>query len=150
MTVESLPEKTTTATINRNQYQFIWWMTDILIYIIILNLFVEYVDVIIIDSFTISILTSLVLKALLTLILRLEHNVAAYFSAREGTINRILQIGLTFAILFLSKFVILEAIDIIFGEHVELGGFLPLVALIITMLVAERVMRLIYQRLGQT
>ena len=69
-------------------------------------------------------------------------------SRRHG--KRIVQVILTFAILFLSKFVILEAIDIIFGDHVELGGFIPLVGLIISMLVAERIVHLFYQRLGHT
>ena len=144
----STPDQTELITVSRKQLQFADWMTAILLYTIILNLFVEYAAAVIIDSFTISIFTAIVLKALLDIILRLEHRVSAYFGAREGTVNRVLQIVLTFAILFLSKFVILEVIDIIFGEHVELGGFITLVAMIITMLVSERVVHLIYGRLG--
>ena len=146
--METHPEDTELVSVSRKQLQFADWMTAILLYTIVLNLFVEYVDAVIIDSFTISIFAAIVLKALLDIILRLEHRVSAYFGAREGTVNRILQVVLTFAILFLSKFVILEVIDIIFREHVELGGFIPLVAMIITMLVSERVVHLIYRRLG--
>lgn len=120
-----------------------------LVYTVILNLFVEFSDAFVIDSFTISVLTAIVLKAFLDLILGLEHRVAAFFMAREGTFFRVLGILITFSILFLSKFVILEAIDIIFGDHVEISGFIPLVALIITMLVAEFLVHKIYGRLGR-
>ena len=146
--MDTLQADSETVTISRKQLVFANWMTAVLLYIVILNLFVEYVDAVVIDSFTISIFTAVVLQALLEIILRLEHRVASYFGSREGTFNRILRIVLTFAILFFSKFVILEVIDIIFGEHVELGGFVPLVAMIITMLIAERIVQLIYRRLG--
>lgn len=134
--------------ITPGQHLFADWMTAVLVYTVILNLFVEYSDAFVIDSFTISVLTAIVLKALLEAILRLEHRVAAYFSAREGTINRVLQVVLTFSILFFSKFAILEVLDIIFGDHVEIGGFIPLVALVISLLVAEQIVHRIYERLG--
>lgn len=124
-------------------------MTAVLLYTVVLNLFVEYSDAFIIDSFTISMLTAIVLKALLNVILRLEHRVTSYFHTREGTIYRLLQVVSMWSILFLSKFVILEAIDIIFGEHVEIGGFIPIIALIISMLVAEQILQRIYERFGR-
>lgn len=145
--------KTTTSdsiSTTHSQHLFLDWMTAVLVYTVILNIFVEYSDAFIIDSFTISVLTAIVLKAFLEVILRLEHRVAAFFGALEGTFYRLLGIVLAFSILFFSKFVILEAIDIIFGDHVEIGGFIPLVALIITMLVAEQIIHRIYERLGRS
>lgn len=146
---ESIPTTSNSINVTRSQHLFADWMTAVLVYTVILNLFVEYSGAFVIDSFTISVLTAIVLKAFLDIILRLEHRVAAYFRARQGTFYRLLQIVLTFSILFLSKFVILEAIDIIFGDHVEIDGFIPLVALIITMLVAEQIVHRIYERLGR-
>ena len=52
-------------------------------------------------------------------------------------------------VLFLSKFVILEVIDIVFGDHVDLGKFLDVVALIITMMVASELTRRAYVALGE-
>ena len=147
---ESLPTTNDSISISRGQQRFVSWMTAVLLYTVVLNLFVEYTDAIVIDSFTISVLTAIVLKALLDVILLLEHRVASYFGAREGTNSRLLGILSMWAILFLSKFVILGAIDIIFREHVEIGGFIPIVVLIITMLAAELILRRIYERLGQT
>lgn len=148
-TAGSSPATSNSISISRSQNLFADWMTAVLVYTVILNLFVEYSDAFVIDSFTISVLTAIVLKALLDVIVRLEHRVAAYYGAREGTLNRVLRIVLTFSILFFSKFLILEVIDIIFGDHVEIGGFIPLVVLVISLLVAEQIVHRIYQRLGR-
>ena len=145
----SVTTNSKSVTITRSQHLFLDWMTAILVYTVILNLFVEYSDAFVIDSFTISVLTAIVLKAFLDIILGLEHRVASYFKAREGAFYRLLGIFFTLSILFLSKFVILEAIDIIFGDHVEISGFIPLVALIIAMLVADQLLHKIYERLGR-
>jgi hypothetical protein len=135
--------------ITRAQWLFTSWTKDVLIYTIVLNLFVEYVDAIVIDSFTISILTAILLKALLDIILGLEHRVADYFQQRSGPISKILRIGSTWLILFLSKFVILETVDIVFGDHVELGGFITVLALVLVMMVAREIVQQIYVSLGR-
>jgi len=144
-----LNDSTDTITITKNQKRFASWVADVLVYIVVLNLFVEYIDAIIIDSFTISILTAVALKALLDLIIGFEHRVNASFQERGGTVNKILGVVATLSILFLSKFVILEVIDILFRDHVELGGFLWIVALIIAMMATRAIVQVIYERLGR-
>ena len=139
---------TSTVTINRRQEQFVSWVVDILVYTVVLGIFVEYVDSVVIDSFTIMIGTAILLKALLAAIIGFEHRVNDYFKRRGGTLNRVLGIIATLSILFWSKFLILEAVDIVFGDHVELGGFFMIVALIIAMMAARAVIEFIYKRLG--
>ena len=46
----------------RAQQRFASWTADVLVYIVVLNLFVDFVDTIVIDSFWISILTAVLLK----------------------------------------------------------------------------------------
>ena len=53
-----------------------------------------------------------------------------------------------FLILFLSKFLILEIVNLVFGDRVELGHFVELVVLIVTMIVARAIADWIYRRLG--
>ena len=83
------PEKDplATLTVSRKQMIFVSWTKDVLIYIIVLNLFVEYVEKVVIDSFTISIFTAILLKALLDVILGLEHKVAHFFEARAPNLE---------------------------------------------------------------
>lgn len=127
----------------KQQMIFFSWTKDVLIYIIVLNLFVEYNYKIVIDSFTISIFTAILLKILLEIILKLEHRVSDAFKA-----YRILRILLVWLILFGSKFLILEIVDIVFGEHVELGKFLDVIVLVIALMVAREVFQRIYVSLG--
>jgi hypothetical protein len=54
-----------------------------------------------------------------------------------------------YAILFFSKFVVLEVIDIVFGDLVTLGGFLEVVVLVLTMILARLGLTWTYRRLGE-
>ena len=74
-------EKPVAAIPTRRQMIFASWTKDVLIYIIVLNLFVEFNSKIIIDSFTISIFTAILLKILLEVILKLEHTVSERFKS---------------------------------------------------------------------
>lgn len=129
---------------SKQQLVFLSWTKDILIYTIVLNLFVEFNQKITIDSFTISIFTAIVLKILLEVILKLEHKAASKF---EG--YKVLRIIVTWVILFGSKFVILEVIDFIFGDHVNLGKFLDVILLVIAMMVAREFFQQIFISLGK-
>lgn len=137
-------------TTTRRQLIFVSWTKDVLIYIIVLNLFVEYNAAIVIDSFTISIFTAILLKVLLEVILKLEHKVADFFEARPGTLSKFLRVLFIWLILFLSKFVILEIVDIVFGDHVELGHFLDVLVLVITLMIARELVQRIYISFGRS
>ena len=136
------------TSVTRGQVVFASWVTDVLVYIVVLNLFVEYVPKVITESFTISIFTAVVLKVLIDAIAGLEHRVRGWFSERDAPIWRALGVVTVFSILFISKFVVLEIIDIIFGERVSLGGFIEVALLVVTMILARRSVTWIYRRLG--
>ncbi len=102
----------------------------------------------VIASFTISVVTALVLKLLVDAIGGLEHRVSDWFKKHEGTAWKVGRILAVWGILFGSKFVILEVIDIIFGDSVELGGFLMIIAIIIALIVTRVVVFTIFRRLG--
>ncbi len=136
------------TSVTRGQAVFASWATDVLVYIVVLNLFVEYVPKVITESFTISIFTAIVLKLLIDVIAGLEHRVRGWFSGREGPIWRASGVAAVFSILFISKFVVLEIIDIIFGDRVSLGGFIEVASLVVTMILARRGVTWVYRRLG--
>ena len=131
------------------QEVFLSWTRDVLVYTVVLNLFVEYVDTVVIDSFTISVFTAVVLKALLDLIIRFEHRITGFFAAHEGTAWRIGSFFATWAVLFGSKFVILEVIDIVFGDHVELGKLIEVIALVIALMVSRQLVTMAFVWIGE-
>ncbi len=134
--------------VTRAQALFVSWVMDVLVYIVVLGLFVEYAPSVITESFIITIFTAVVLKLLIEAITRLEHRVGDWFKRREGSRWRILRLVTMFSILFLSKFAVLEIIDIIFGDSVTLGGFIGVAVLVLTLILARLVLISTYRRLG--
>lgn len=146
-TAASAPAAPTVVT--AAQRRFVSWAVDILIGVVVLNLFIEYFPDVIAESFLLSMLTAVLLKVMLVVIGRLEHRVSAYFKRRSGTAAKVLRVLAVWAILFVSKFVILEAVALIFRGSVQLGGFLEVVALIIALMVAEGLVWAVYRRIGR-
>ena len=124
-------------TVTPAQERFTSWVTSVLIDIVVLNLFVEFARTVVIDSFYIS-------------VKGLEQRVSAYFSAKPGTGWKVVRYTAVWLILFLSKFVILEAVNFVFGDHVELGSFIEILAIVVTMLAANAALLLVYRRLGES
>lgn len=137
---------------SNKQRLFLRYFTAILIDLTVLNLFVEYSEYVVIDSFTISLLAALLLQVLLKLTIALEHRVAAYFNARSGSFARFMRYFSAWLILFGSKFVILKALAFAFGDAVYFGGpfhgLVILIVVVVTMLVAEEAILRFYRRLA--
>ena len=137
---------------NTRQKWFLRYTTAILIDLVVLNLYVEYSPHVIIDSYTISIFTAIMLQVLLQITLVVEHKVAAYFKAKEGGWATFMRWFSAWVVLFGSKFVILGAIDLVFGDQVVFGGPLHgivlIIAVLFTMLGVEELFARIYRRLA--
>jgi hypothetical protein len=135
------------------QRLFVRYFTAILIDLVVLNLFVEYSENVSIDSFTTSLLAAVVLQVLLKVTIAVEHRVGAYFKARPGGLMKFLRFFCAWLVLFGSKFVILEAITLMFGDRVRFEGafhgIITLIVVIVVMLVAEELVVRIYRRLGE-
>jgi hypothetical protein len=137
------------AVTTRPQRVFAEWTMDILTYVTVINLFAEYVDVVAIDSFTISILTAVVLKVLLTAIVTGKKRLWNWAQAKESRAYKVFGGLGVWAMLFLSKFVILEVEDFIFGDRVELGGFAIVMVLSASLMAAREAIERIYLLLGR-
>ena len=138
------------STITKAQARYASWVTDVLVYIVVLNLFIEFADAIFIESFWTSILTAVLLKLLLDALVGVEHRVGRYFHDRQGSVSRALGFISIFSILFFSKFLILEVVNVVFGDEVNLGHFIEIAVLIVTMIAARGAMQWIYERLGES
>lgn len=125
------------------------FMIDVLVYTVVLNLFVEYVEPIVINSFTVSLLAAVVLKLMVDLITRLVKIVGRYFGRREGRAAKLAGTLSSIAILFFSKFAILLVIEFIFEEDVDLGGFFYVMVLVVAMMVARWASIEVLKRLGR-
>jgi hypothetical protein len=131
------------------QIRFAKALSEILVYIVVLNFFVEYVPTVVIESFTVSVVTAILLWSILRAVVGLERRVAAYFSRKTGTFPRVLRYLSVWAILFGSKFVILEVVAFVTAGRAALGHFIEVVAISLALIGAETGLRLVYRKLGR-
>ena len=149
---KSFPKVASAEVISTKQRLFLRYFTAILIDLVVLNLFAEYWRHVNVDSFTVSLLAAVLLQVLLKLTLVIEGHVASYFNSKAGLKARIMRFASAWAILFLSKFVILGAVYFAFGDSIVFGGPLHGVAafilVVVVMLAAEEAIVRFYNRLA--
>ncbi len=149
---DEMREIASAQTPSNKQQLFLRYFTAFLIDLTVLNLFVEYWALVVIDSFTISLLAAVLLQVLLKLTLLLEHRVAVFFTTMQGAMARFLRILSAWLILFLSKFAILGVIDLAFGDEVSFAGPLHGVAafivVVVVILAAEELIIRFYRSLS--
>jgi hypothetical protein len=145
-----LPAEATLPT--DRQRLFVLFFTGTLIDLVILGLFAEYSDNVHVDSFSTMLLAAVVLQALLKLTIAIEHRVLALFKGKAGTAWTSLKFFVAWLILFGSKFVILEALTLVFGDSVRFEGLwhgiIWLIAVAVTMVVIEEVIVRVYRKLA--
>ncbi len=134
--------------ITHRQLLFASWAIYLLVDVIVLNLLIEYVSSITIDSFSISIATVVALRLMLAVTVRVEHLIATTVARRGGRRARVIGRTAMFLVLFLSKFVILEVVDLVFGSHAELGGVIEVAVISLLLLGAEWACRAAFRAFG--
>jgi hypothetical protein len=135
-----------------SQRLFVRYLMATLIDLTVINLFDEYWQHVSISSFTISILSAILLQVLLKATLALEHRVALFFNQKSGGIAKFLRFFSAWLILFGSKFVMLGAINFVFGDGVlftgPLHGVVAFIVVVVAMLGAEELIVRVYRRLA--
>jgi len=112
-------------------------VVDLLVYVVVLNLFVEYLPQVLAESFTLSLLTAALLKGVLEVVVVGKDRMKARFRAAETPVGKVVAAVGLWAVAFGSKFLVLEAVDLVFGDRVSLGGFFSVSLLIVTLLLAR-------------
>ena len=122
-----------------------------LIDLTVLNLFNEYWGNVFIENFSISLLVALLLQVLLQATIAIEHRVAIFFKEKATLKAKVLRGLSSWAILLSSKLIILEAIDISFGDSVSFNGpihgLVAFIVVVITIIIAEQIFLWIFRSL---
>jgi hypothetical protein len=120
-------------------------VVDVLVYVVVLNLFVEYLPQVLTETFTISLLTAVLLKGILEVVVAAKSRVKARFRAASTRSGKVIAAVLLWAVLFGSKFLVLEAVDLVFGPRVSLGGFFSVTLLILALLLSRAAVQRLLQ-----
>ena len=112
-------------------------VVDVFVYVVVLSLANEYVPTVITETFTVSLLTAVLLKVVLEGVVWVKDRLKGRFKAATTTGRQVVAgVGL-WLVLVVSKFVVLTLEDLFFGDAVELGGFLPVTLLILVLMGEE-------------
>ncbi len=114
---------------------------DVFVYVVVLNLFVAYLPSVLSETFVLSLLTATLLKLVLEVVVAIKGRVKARFRAASTRTERVFAALMLWALLVGSKFAVLEAVDVVFGDRVSLGGFVPVTLLILVLLAARAAVR---------
>ena len=116
-------------------------VVDVFVYVVVLNLFIEYFPQVISETFTLSLLTAVLLKAVLEVVVLAKDRVKDRFRRASTPIGKIAAGFFLWLVLFGSKFVVLEAVALVFGDRVGLGGFSSVTLLILVLMLARASVR---------
>ena len=121
-------------------------VVDVFVYVVVLNLFVEYLPRVISETFTLSLLTAVLLKGVLEIVVAAKNRVKARFRQASTPIGKVVAAVMLWVVLFGSKFLVLEAVALVFGDRVSLGGFFSVTLLILALLLSRAGVRRLLQR----
>ncbi|HWL01915.1 MAG TPA: hypothetical protein VNQ52_06025 [Microbacteriaceae bacterium] len=120
-------------------------LVDVLVYVIVLNLAIEFFPSVISETFTLSLLTAVLLKVVLELVLLVKNAIKRRLRSASKVGERILAAAMLLVVLPASKLVVLELVALIFGDSVQLGGFFLVTGLIVVLMLARGGVRLIFR-----
>ena len=116
-------------------------VVDVFVYVAVLNLAIEYLPAVISEGFTLSLLTAVLLKLSLELILVVKGRAVTRFRGAMTVRAKLTAALLLWAITAGSKIVVLELVNLVFGDAVSLGGFLSVTLLVVTLLLSRAAVR---------
>jgi len=118
---------------------------DVFVYVVVLNLAVLYVPSVISETFTLSLLTAVLLKVALEAVIFLKSKLLGRFRAATTRVGRWASGALLWVAAAGSKIVVLELVDLVFGDAVSLGNFVSVTGLVVALLLSRgAVRRLLY------
>jgi hypothetical protein len=110
---------------------------DVFVYVVVLNLAAEYLPTVIAETFTMSLLTALLLKLVLEAVIWAKERLKRRLRAARTAPAKIGAGLLLWLVMAGSKFVVLELIAFFFADRVSLGGFFSVTGLIMVLLLAR-------------
>ena len=120
-------------------------VVDLFVYVVVLNLAIEYVPSVISEGFTLSLLTAALLKVTLEVVIRVKNSIHGRLRAATTRRTKAVAAVSLWVVAAGSKLVVLGLVDLFFGDAVSLGGFVPVTLLVVALLLSRAaVRRLLY------
>ncbi|MET0863100.1 MAG: hypothetical protein ABWZ98_02085 [Nakamurella sp.] len=134
--------------VNRKQAFFRSMLVGILLYSVVLGFFNDYTEILHTGSYSVTFAVAIVMQVLTYLTFAAKDFAVSWFRRRGGPKHKVGIVVSVWLIMFLSKFVFLAAIAVVFQGSVQVSGFVGLLVVIACMTVAQRLVEIVDQKLG--
>lgn len=112
-------------------------VVDVFAYVIVLNLATQFLPAMITETFLLSLLTAVLLKAVLEVVVFCKNRVKKRITTAPRKLGKVLAAASLLLVMAGSKFVVLELVALLFGDSVRLGGFFAVTLLILLLMLAR-------------
>ncbi|MBP7834722.1 hypothetical protein KA025_01405 [Candidatus Saccharibacteria bacterium] len=133
---------------NSRQLLFKELFVGTLIYAVVLGFFNDYTSIVYAKSFSTIFYAAIVLEVLTYLVLVLKDEAIKWLVDRNGIIYRIMMFFCVWLIMFLSKFIFIWSIDLIFGDYININGFFGVLILVFAVTVIHKTADKVFAKLG--
>ena len=123
---------------------------DVFVYVVVLNLAIQYKPSVISETFTLSLLTAVLLKLALEVVILLKGEILTRLHAADTRRAKLAAAVSLWVVAAGSKLAVLELVDLVFGDAVSLGGFIPVTLLVVALLGARAAVRSLLDESGLT
>lgn len=136
------------AVFNNRQRLYKELVVGTLIYAVVLGFFDDYTNIVEAKSFSTIFLASIVLEVLTCLAFVLKRKIVAWLGAHQEVFYRGLMFFCVWFVMFISKFVFVWMIDLIFGSNMNINGFFGILAVVATVTALHRLADYWFIKLG--
>lgn len=133
---------------SKNQEIFREMFVGVLLYSVVLGFFNDYTDILHTGTYSVTFSVAVVMEILTYLTFMFKDWVVSRFNSSQ--IESKVWLGLSiWLIMFFSKFIFLGVISVVFSDEVYISGFLGLLLIIITLTLVQKLVQVVYEKLGE-
>lgn len=135
---------------NSKQLLFKELFVGTLIYAVVIGFLNDYTSIVDARSFLTIFYAAIVLEILTYLAFLLKGKIVSWLKDRQGWIYRIAMLFFVWLVMFLSKFVFVWVVDIIFGDNINIYGFFGILLLVLCVTIIHKLADVTFRLLGDT
>ncbi len=117
-----------------------------LIYAVVVGFFDDYTNILSTSSYSVTFFVAFTLALLTFLSLSLKKYVVSFVRQKASLSSKVSLALTVWLVLFLSKFVFMELLDLIFRTSLTISGFFGLTTVVVTMTIAKTVFDIGFKR----
>jgi hypothetical protein len=127
-----------TTKLTTKQQVFTEMVVGTLIYVVVLGFFRDYTDIVTANTFSTIFLAALVLQVLTYLTFLLKKRIIAWLKDKPGLVYRLLMFFCVWLVMFLSKFVFIAVLDLLFSQYIYVHGFFGILVVVLSVTILHK------------